>query len=58
MTMRDAGAGAAISRAMSSNAKQSFDSAKTHTPSAFSRISPTRKLVLRAAKNLRHPQLT
>ena len=57
MMTRNAVANAANSRAVSSKAKQDFDSAKTHIPSAFSRISSMRKLLSRAAKNLNHPQL-
>ena len=56
--MRDAAAGAANGRAAASQAMRRFDSVKTHTPSAFSRVSSVRTFVSGAGKNLSHPQLT
>jgi hypothetical protein len=56
--MRDAAANAANSRAESSNAKQNFEFAKPHMPSAFSCISSAENFARRAEKILSHPQIT
>jgi len=55
---RDAAADVANGRAAASPVMRSFDSVKTHMPSAFSRASSRQTFVSRAGYSLSHPQLT